>query len=75
MVLPPGLFFPAFYQYSVEKTLAGLLSLGTIGGKAILQNTGRQLQGPVSKERSHWPCISSSSPVTMSNQGEAGKEV
>lgn len=40
MALPPGLFFLAFYQYSMEKTLARLLSLRTMGGKAILKTLG-----------------------------------
>lgn len=38
MALPPGLFFLALYQYSMEKTLARLLSLRTMRGKAILKH-------------------------------------
>lgn len=40
MALPPGLFFRAFYRYSMEQTLARFLSLRTMGGKAILKTRG-----------------------------------
>lgn len=72
---PDDFFFPAFYQYGTEKTLAGLDSLRTMGGKAILKTPGSSCRARSLRTLCHWPCISSDSPVTVSNQREAGKEV
>ena len=59
-------FFAAFYRYGREKTLARLLSLRTMGGKAILQTLGSSCRAQISKDAvplavSHtallWPCL------------------
>lgn len=52
MALPAGLlvFFAAFYQYGREKTLARLLSLRTMRGKAILQTLGSCCRAQISKD-------------------------
>lgn len=43
-------FFAAFYQYGREKTLARLLSLRTMGGKAILQTLSSSCRAQISKD-------------------------
>lgn len=68
-------FFPAFYPYSREKTLAGLLSLRTMGGKAVLKTPGGSCRAQSPRTPGRWPGVSSYSPVTVANQREAGKEV
>lgn len=77
MALPAGYFFPAFYQYSTEKTSGKASFSKDNEGKSHSENTGQQLRGSESlRTLCHWPCISPSSPVTVSNQeGEAGEEV
>lgn len=61
MALPPGLFFLAFSQCSVEKTGKASFSEDN-GGKSRSKNTGQQLRGPVSKDAVPLPCMSPCSP-------------
>lgn len=55
---------------------ARVLSLRTMGGKAILKTQGSSCGARSLRTQCHWPCVSPCSPVAASNQrGAAGKEV
>lgn len=68
-------FFPSFLPIQFGENTGRASFLKDNGGKSHSENTGRQLQGSVSKDTGRKLCISSSSPVTLAHRQEAGKEV
>lgn len=63
-----SLFFPAFYQHSMETTLARPLSLRTMEGKAILKTLGSSCRAGAPRTLCHWPVHFTLPAWTVCNQ-------